>query len=241
MLTYETVKNNLTDGYLVDEIFPNELLIISFGFVAWEGVPGFDFYGRTKKLEQLANRPINRILVRDFENAWYHRGVRGLGDSIDEVRDRIQQLITKIAPSRVVTIGQSMGGYAAILFGKLLDVDQVLAFGSLSFLNSQKAIEIADTRWLSVMENLEANPPAQCYFDLLELNSSNKTKIDIFYGQKPDPETPGNINLDDIHAQRLATLPNCTLYPDAESGHAIVKHLIDHKLIDSLLVKSLFG
>lgn len=134
-----------------------------------------------------------------------------------------------------------MGAYAAILFGKLLDVDQVLAFGSLSFLNSQKAIEMADTRWLTVMQNLEANPPAKCYFDLLELSSSNKTKIDIFYGQKPDPETPGNINLDDVHAQRLATLPNCTLYPYAESGHAIVEYLINQKQIDSLLLKSLFG
>ncbi|NJL63968.1 MAG: hypothetical protein HC903_21710 [Methylacidiphilales bacterium] len=68
-----------------------------------------------------------------------------------------------------------MGGYAAILFGKLLDVDQVLAFGSLSFLNSQKAIEIADTLWLTVMQNLEANPPAKCYF-----NDASKT-IQFYY------------------------------------------------------------
>jgi Cupin-like domain len=242
-LTYEDVRNNLTDGYLVDKVFPNELLIISFGFVAWKGVPGFDFYGRTKKLEQLVNRPINRILLRDFDNAWYHRGVRGLGNNIDEVCDRLQELISEIAPSRVVTIGQSMGAYAAILFGQLLGVDQILAFGSLSYLNSQKAIEMGDTRWLKVMENLEANPPQKCYFDLIDrVNlSALAPKLDIFYGQKPDPETPGSINLDDAHAQRLATLPNCHLYPYAESGHAIAQYLIDHKLIDSLLIKSLFN
>ncbi len=250
-LTYEGVKNNLTDGYLLDEIFNDELLIISFGFVAWEGVPGFDFYGRTKKLEQLANRRINRILVRDFENAWYHRGVRGLGNNIDEVHDSLRKLIAEINPSQVVTIGQSMGAYAAILFGQLLEVHKVLAFGPLSFLNSQKALSIGDTRWLSVMQDLEANPPAKCYFDLLDENfvkmqshtgSLGKTpKLDIFYGQKPDAETPGSINLDDFHAQRLAALPNCNLHPYVESGHAIIQYLIDQGLIDFVLLKAIFS
>jgi Cupin-like domain len=248
-LTYEGVKNNLTDGYLVDEIFKDELLIISFGFVAWEGVPSFDFYGRTKKLEQFANRRINRILVRDFENAWYHRGVRGLGNNIDEVRDSLQKLIAEINPNQIVTIGQSMGAYAAILFGQLLGVDKVLAFGPLSNLNSQNALSIGDTRWLSVMQNLEANPPAKCYFDLLdenfiEMQSPNVSlrrtpKLDIFYGQKPDAETPGDINLDHFHAQRLAVLPNCTLHPYVESGHAVIQYLIDQELIDSVLLKAL--
>lgn len=114
-----------------------------------------------------------------------------------------------------------MGAYAAILFGQLLGVEQVIAFGSLSFLDSKRAVEMGDSRWLAVMQNLEANPPEKCYFDLLNVNGASNPKIDIFYGQKPDPETPGKINLDDVHAQSLATLPNSTLYPYKESGHAM--------------------
>jgi acetyl esterase/lipase len=163
-----------------------------------------------------------------------------LGNNIDEVCDALRQLIAKISPARVVTIGQSMGAYAAILFGQLLAVEQVVAFGPLSFLDSNRAIEMGDSRWLAVMQNLEANLPEKCYFDLLNKNGTGQPKIDIFYGQKPDPETPGDINLDDIHARRLATLPNSTLYPYKESGHAIVQHLIDHNLIDSVLLKALF-
>jgi ribosomal protein L16 Arg81 hydroxylase len=242
-LVYDAVKANQTDGYLVDEIFPDQLLMISFGFVNWEGTPGFDFYGRSKKLEKLADRPINRILLRDFENAWYHRGVRGLGNGIDEVRDRLQALIHEICPSRIITIGQSMGGYAAILFGQLLNVDQILAFGPLSCLDIQICLEFGDRRWLSVMEDLQAHPPINAYFDLAThpLNPRQSPKLDIFYGQKPDPDTPGDINLDHAHAQRLATISNCTLHPYAESGHAIVQYLIEQRQLDPLLFEALFN
>jgi hypothetical protein len=239
-LTYAAVKENQVDGYLVDTIVPDRLLMISFGFVNWDGVPGFDFYGRSRKLEDIAGRPINRILLRDFENAWYHRGVKGLGQSIDEIRDRLQALIDEIRPSKIVTIGQSMGGYAAILFGRLLNVDRVLAFGPLSCLDVETCLAMGDRRWLSVMQDLQANPPANCYFDLSEPFTAHTPKLDIIYGQQPDPDTPGAINLDHFHAQRLAALPNCTLHPHAESGHAIVPYLIQKRRLDPLLFEALF-
>lgn len=240
-LTNEIVAT--TDkSYLVDEIHPGEPLIISFGFVSWDTPAQFDFYGRTKKLENLANRTVNRILVRDISNSWYHRGVPELGNNIDEVAAGLKQLIAQISPSQVITIGQSMGAYAAILFGQLLGADRVIAFGSLSFLESEKAKEIGDTRWLSVMSMLERDRPEVCYFDLLELckNSLHSPDIQLFYGKKPDSETPGTINLDDFHATRLNELPNCTLHPYEESGHTIVKYLIDNKQIDRVLLKTLF-
>jgi ribosomal protein L16 Arg81 hydroxylase len=241
-LTNEIVENT-KESYLVDQIFTGETLIISFGFVAWDSQPQFDFYGRTKKIEKIAQKPINRILVRDISNSWYHRGIAGLGTNVDEVCASLQEIIKKISPSKIITIGQSMGAYAAIMFGQLLGADQVIAFGSLSFLNTHYAKEIGDTRWLSIMENLEANPPDVCYFDLVKLcqDSNHTPDIHIFYGKKPDPETIGEVNLDDFHAKRMNELSNCTIHPYDESGHAIVKYLIDNKLIDSLLLETIFA
>jgi|GEM_PF-305560 len=240
-LTNEIVET--TDAAcLIDAVYPGEKLILSFGFVSWDSPPRFDFFGRTKKLENLAQKPLNRILARDLSNSWYHRGIPGLGENVEEVAESLKQIIEKIAPSQAIAIGQSMGAYAAILFGQLLGVDRVLAFGPLSFLNSQQAREIGDLRWLSVMEDLERDRPPVCYFDLLELCPTSNASPDlrIFYGKKPDPETPGEVNLDDFHAKRLNALPNCTLYPYEESGHAIVKYLIDRKLIDRLLLEAIF-
>jgi Cupin-like domain len=240
-LTNEIVET--TDAaYLVDEIYKNEVLIISFGFVSWDTPAKFDFYGRSKKLANLANKPINRILVRDVSNSWYHRGIPGLGCNVDEVAKSLKQLIKQISPSKVITIGQSMGAYAAIMFGQLIGAEQVIAFGTLSFLDSNKAREIGDRRWLSVMESLEANLPDISYFDLLELcqESEHSPDIQIFYGQKSDGDTPGEVNLDDFHANRMNALSNCTLHPYKDSAHAIVKYLIDNQQIDSILLEVIF-
>ncbi|MBD2097388.1 cupin-like domain-containing protein [Trichocoleus sp. FACHB-591] len=240
-LTNEIVEST-NASYLVDEIFAGEPLIISFGFVSWDGLPQFDFYGRTKKLAQLAAKPINRILVRDLSNSWYQRGIPGLGHTVNEVVDSLKQLIVQIAPSKVIMIGQSMGGYAAIMFGQLLGADQIITFGPLSCLDSAQAIAMGDTRWLSIMEALETNPPSVRYFDLPTLcqTSPHTPDIRIFYGKKPDPETPGTVNLDNLHASRFNALPNCTIQAFEESGHAIVKYLVDHKLMDNLLLKTIF-
>ena len=40
-----------------------------------------------------------------------------------------------------------------------------------------------------------------------------------------------------MHANRFSGLPECSLYPYPETGHAIVKYLIDHKLINDLLYR----
>jgi hypothetical protein len=210
--------------------------------VAWDRLPQFDFYGRTKKLEKTIDKPLNRILIRDITNSWYHHCVTGLGENIDEVVVNLRKIIEQIQPSRVITLGQSMGAYAAIMFGQLLEVDRVLAFGTLSFLEPEKAREIDDTRWLSIMETLVTEQLKIKYLDLLQLcqNSKYHPDLKIFYGQKPDPETRGNLNLDDFHANRMAVLPNCSLYPYPDSGHAIVKYLIDNGLIDRLLIENIF-
>ena len=246
---YQTGEQALTNAivdqtdacYLVDKIVPDAPLVITFGFVNWHGSPRFDFYGRTKKLENLAQRPLNRILIRDPLNAWYHRGIPGLGRTVDDSAIKLKGLMQKISPSQVTTIGQSMGAYAAIMFGQLLGVDQILAFGPLSFLNVQHAKTIGDTRWLSVMQALEENPPAIFYNDLVLLSQIyGVADMRIFYGLKPDPELDSDINLDDYHAKRLRELPGCKLYPYQESCHPVVQYLKETQQIDGLLLDAIF-
>lgn len=229
--------------WLMDRIVPGAPLLLSFGFVSWDSPPRFDFFGRSKKLEALTQQPLNRILLRDPLNAWYQRGVPGLGETVDDVAQGLRSLIAQAAPSKVITIGQSMGGYAAILFGQLLGVDQILAFGPLSFLDSARAKQIGDRRWLSVMEALEADPPPILYSDLVTICQLYQGSADmrIIYGQKSEPSADSIENLDEYHAQRLGELPHCRLYPYAESEHAVVKHLIDTQQIDRFLQAAIWG
>lgn len=237
-LSNDDVEN--TDlSYLVDRPLPHEPLVLSFGFVAWDRRPGFDFFGRLKKIESLTRKPLNKILVRDISNSWYHRDIEGLGAHVDEVSSSLETIIREIRPSRVITVGQSMGGYAAIMFGTLLNVDQIISFGPLSYLNSEEAVKYHDHRWLRVMRDLEKNRPVVCYFDLPRLCQDRgiKSQIDLFFGTKPDREdSTESVNLDAVHAQRFAMLSNCRLRPFPESGHTIVQYLSDHDLMDGLLI-----
>lgn len=253
MLQAQALDNRLVatsgDDVLVDRIVPGAPLVIAFGFVSWTTRPAFDFYGRLRKLEQASGQHLNKILVRDSGNAWYHRGIAGLGSHADASAPALRELARRIAPSQTTTIGQSMGAYAAVMFGLLLEVEQIIAFGPLSFLDVEQARLYHELRWLSVMESLAQDPPASGYPDLAALcraRATDKTQIHLAFGTRPDAANAGasaseSVNLDAMHAQRLAAFGRCTLHPFPHSGHAVVQHLIDTKRINGLLAEWILG
>ncbi|MGX9772008.1 Uncharacterised protein [Janthinobacterium lividum] len=256
MLQAQALDNRLVattdDDVLVDRIVPGAPLVIAFGFVSWTTRPAFDFYGRLRKLEQVSGQHLNKILVRDSGNAWYHRRIAGLGSHVDETAQALRELVRRIAPGQVTTIGQSMGAYAAVMYGLLLDAQQIVAFGPLSFLDVQQARLYHELRWLPVMESLAQDPPASGYYDLAALcraRATEHTQLHLVFGTRPDAARPDvanpgaseSVNLDAMHAQRLAAYGQCTLHPFPQSGHAVVQHLIDTKRINGLLAKCILG
>lgn len=253
MLQAQALDNRLVatsaDDVLVDRIVPGAPLVIAFGFVSWTTRPAFDFYGRLRKLEQASGQHLNKILVRDSGNAWYHRRIAGLGDHVDESAQTLRELVRSIAPSQVTTIGQSMGAYAAVMYGLLLEVQQIVAFGPLSFLDVEQAHLYHELRWLSVMESLAQDPPPSGHYDLAALcraRATPHTHMHLVFGTRPDAANAGagaseSVNLDAMHAQRLAAFGRCTLHPYPQSGHAVVQHLIDTKRINGLLAACILG
>ncbi len=251
MLQAQALDNRLVattgDDVLVDRIVPGAPLVIAFGFVSWTSRPAFDFYGRLRKLEQVSGQPLNKILVRDSGNAWYHRQIAGLGNHVDETAQALRELVRRIVPSTITTLGQSMGAYAAVMFGLLLDAQQIVAFGPLSFLDVQQARLYHELRWLPVMESLAQDPPLSGYYDLAALcraRATEHTQLHLLFGTRPDAANPGaseSVNLDAMHAQRLAAFGRCTLHPFPQSGHAVVQHLIDTKRINGVLASCILG
>lgn len=253
MLQAQALDNRLVattgDDVLVDRIVPGAPLVIAFGFVSWTTRPAFDFYGRLRKLEQASGQHLNKILVRDSGNAWYHRQIAGLGNHVDETAQSLRELVRRIAPSTVTTLGQSMGAYAAVMYGLLLDAQQIVAFGPLSFLDVQQARLYHELRWLPVMESLAQDPPLSGYYDLAALcraRATETTQMHLVFGTRPDVANAGasaseSVNLDAMHAQRLAAFGRCTLHPYPHSGHAVVQHLIDTRRINGLLASCILG
>jgi len=66
------------------------------------------------------------LFVSDATCSTYHKGIKGLTTNIEET---VEYLRTQIEGcDNVIFIGTSGGGYAAVLFGSLLNVNHVLAF-----------------------------------------------------------------------------------------------------------------
>jgi len=82
----------------------------------------YDFFNT---IENHFNHVNRHYYVDKYENS-YHQGIEGLSVNIDET---VSYLQNEIKPYKnIVFIGVSSGGYAAILFGSLLNITSVIAF-----------------------------------------------------------------------------------------------------------------
>lgn len=239
----EAARWNPGAGCLIDRAYPDLPLVISFGFREFQNLPAFDFFKRTKKLEKLRGLKFNKILVRDVFNSWYHRGVPGLGTDLDEVTATLHTLIDAIRPCRVVTIGQSMGAYAAVMYGMLLGADRIAAFGPLSHLDPEQALRYGDLGFFSAMQELKTDPPRSRQDDLVQLGRDLdfQGNLHVIFGTHPRDDDGTSSNFDAVHALRLAQLPNVSLHPYPEADHGIMQWLIENAKIDDLLARLLAG
>jgi len=112
-------------GLIMDSVLhihKNNKLIISFGGTAVNNIQKFESVNTLEKIFP----EYSKIFFIDRKCSWYHKGICSKSDSIKSTVEYIKQLIEPY--SEVSMIGVSMGGYAAILFGSLLNVKNVIAF-----------------------------------------------------------------------------------------------------------------
>ncbi len=64
----------------------------------------------------------------DKHQRWYHKGLLGISKNIDETVRYLNNIIKKGNYQKVIFMGVSAGGYAAILFGSLCNVTNVVSF-----------------------------------------------------------------------------------------------------------------
>jgi len=93
------------------------------------------FTGRAKRLGMstyffdrlLAPHGVNAIYLFDWKDALFLGGVNGLGDSLAETVASLRRKCAEMGTRRLICLGQSAGGYAAIRYGLELGADAVMA------------------------------------------------------------------------------------------------------------------
>jgi hypothetical protein len=156
-------------------------------------IPPFEF---SRYLSSLYENKIDLMFYVDRKQCWYNCGIEGITRSVEET---VAYLDTKTrAYDKIVFMGCSSGGYAAILFGSLCNnVSHVIAF-------------IPQT---TITEGMHANRPAargkvsDKYADLI--NVVNGTTHYTLYGDTSVLDRDGDHHI--WHCERLAFLPNATV------------------------------
>jgi hypothetical protein len=209
------------EGLIVDLEHDGPTLVVAFaglrGFLG--GFPAFEF----RKI--LSSVDVKSAYFRDHYAAWYHRGVVDIGPGIESVLRRLRELQQEA--QRVVMIGNSAGGYAALLFGALLGCE-AYAFSPQTFIEPDLLRDAGDDRWdeeLAVL--LDSGFFDSRYGDLAPLMEKSEGRFEIFYGALD--------GVDWKHVEPVSGLDQVTVNRIENCDHRVVRHLRDSGWLLSFL------
>jgi pimeloyl-ACP methyl ester carboxylesterase len=238
-ITRVTQAEQQGEVVLVDQITVGAPLYICLSDSPLEENACFDFFPLRYAFINQANPSCNLIMLRDPARQWFLRGIAGLGESMQEMLPRLQELLHRIQASRVICIGNGMGAYAALILAAQLNAQQVIAFSPLSILDLSLAQAWHDERYLFALQKLQTLPiPAER--DLFPLLTHYSGHIDIVCDSLGIGQGHDVASHDMVHAQRLRCLP-CVQVHTFAVGKALLPWLQNNVIATGLLQKLLFS
>jgi hypothetical protein len=212
-------------GFVAEPPGTSEVTLVAFGGIRGGlGIPPYEFFRVTEGL------PVRRVFVRDLDQVWYLRGVRGLGDTLPEAAAALGEALG--APVRLVTTGNSAGGFAAIAFGSLLGADETHAFAPQTAIDRRHRVRWMDVRWPREMHHLRRVRAAP---ELLDL----RTVLRDHPGSAIHVHHSAAHGWDRRHAEHLRDLPDVTLHAYPAGGHRLVAELRDDGRLDAILSRAI--
>jgi len=205
-------------------------LLVAFGGMQGQlGMPPFEFFKASGDI------PVKRLFVRDLRQAWYHRGLPGHGDRLEEVAAWMGELVAANGVERLVMAGNSAGGYAALLFGALLEADVVLGFAPQTAIDLAVLAAMGDHRWDEQLRALvEDGVIEQRFADLslaLPRARSGDTRFELYFDETFDTDRQ--------HAERLRSVPGVELHRLRGGAHGIARDMRESGELDRVLQRAL--
>lgn len=185
------------------------------------GMPPFEF------LRSLSARDAPGWFIKDFFQSWYQKGLLGITSSPTETRDYLRGLIGEGGGKRLVTLGASSGGYAAIVYGCWLGAERVVAFSPQTMVNRRIASQYAAIDTPETLRFLDRNSGILNLRQFL-LQQDRLPEITVYYGSDHEQDTE--------EAMHLQDLDGVTLVPVAGvEGHSITGELRKRGELDAIL------
>ena len=188
-------------------------------------------------VQSTLSMPVNKVYLRDMHRSWYHHGLRPDGVAIDDSAAFLMENLIAQGVKRIVCIGSSAGGYAAMLFGHLINADEVHAFAPRTYVDVDNRLKYDDFYMDQYVENLYGYELAQKeYFDLrtvFEARDNGRTNYFIHYTRE--------IRNDCVNADHLLGVSRVYRHEYQEGAHRIARALRDNGHLDTLLDTALHG
>ncbi|WP_421725957.1 hypothetical protein [Bauldia sp.] len=162
----------------------------------------------------LRRQDTNVVFLFDWRKTYYLGGVKGLGSNVNETVQSLTSLLSDMGTRKLICLGQSAGGYAALRYGSSLSADGVLAFSPTTHrvVTSKARLQIREGT------GREADPYELDLSRQLRQSAHKQTKRIVFgAGSETDVES----------AKMLSGLPGVVLQPVPEnSRHEILSQLV---------------
>lgn len=200
------------------------LYIFFGGLLSGIGVPVFEFFNASKIIDE------HKIYIRDFRQCWYQDGLPSISEDIYSTAQYIKNHIEAIQPKRIYFVGNSMGGYGAILFSSIIDMGEVIAFSPQTFISPYLRLFHRDMRWSrQILRSYKRSLLKRKVWNLRPLlrRLNQGRKISVFVS-KTD-------RLDLIHAMHIADIQGVNICKFDGGGHEVVKVLRDQGLLPAIM------
>lgn len=212
---------------LVTEFAPeSSAMLIAFGGIkGFRAIPPLEFATITRHI------PTKKIFLRDFSQSWYQSGLPGQTDSLLATADLLRQHIQQQEIRHLVTVGNSMGGYAALLFGALLKADVILAIAPQTYLTPLKRLLSLDFRWQPQVSRAQKACPTPTHLDLRAYFEQNPLTC-------PQAHLYFSGGWDALHALNLCG-KGIHLHYRAQGSHNLVRHLRQSGELKEMITQAL--
>ena len=211
---FENDLKDLSLPYTMEVGTGSTTLLITFAGISGAlGLYPFEFFKITKGFN------VDKIFIRDLNQSWYHKGLTNSTKDIKGTASYLKKIIKKHKYKKVVCLGNSMGGYAAMVIGHLIKADTILSFSPQTFLDNKNRLKYNDNRWQEQIDNLPTNLDKK-YLDIYKLYAKKQNKnstIKIFYSSDE--------RIDVEHVKRLEDFDSVELFSYEDGGHQLVQHL----------------
>jgi hypothetical protein len=165
----------------------------------------------------LATLNLTAIYLKDFNRLRFLQGIQSLSDNYQGTLEALRNMLNRAGVKRLCTIGNCVGGFAAIRYGIELGAERIVAFSPPTYTSRDPLTKMEEGRRF-MRTRLEANVPSEM-MDLKPFLEARRhdAQIDLLYEEK-DPR-------DRVNALRLSSLPGIRLHPQPELSYRLLRRL----------------